>query len=93
MHYFNSLTVNQPVSAGTPARADAHKVDWEQLTSIVGQEGSGITFTANCDDVVVPTHPETAELASIQNARCWHLDDIGLLAILTNDGLAVLPAT
>lgn len=93
MHYFNSLTVNQPVAAGTPARADAYKVHGEQLTGIVGQEGSSITFTANCDDIVVPTHPETAELACIQNARCWHLDDIGLLAILTNHRLAVLPAT
>lgn len=93
IHHSDSLTVNQPVSAGTPARADAYKVHWEQLTGIVGQEGSGITFTTNSDDVVVPTHPETTELSSIQNAGCWNLNDIGLLTILTNDRLAVFPAT
>lgn len=88
----SALTVYQPGAAGTPAGANAHIVDGEQGAGIVGQECRRIALVSNGDYVVIPTHPEATEFASVQDAGCGHFGHIGLLAIFAYDGLAVLPA-
>jgi len=87
------LTIQQPGSAGTPSRADAHEVHREQASGIVGEKGGGVSFTTHGDDVVVPAHPEATELSGVQDARSGHLGHLGLLAILADHRLGVLPSS
>lgn len=87
------LTFDFPSASGAPAGADSHEVHRERFRVGPGDERNCLPLATGRHDAAVPTHPETTEFASVEDAGCFDFNLVWFGSVPPDYALGVAPTT